>query len=294
MVEIFSEFLNVKIASQGAELRSVFSFKHQREYLWQADSKYWSRSSPILFPFVGGLRNNQYQYNGQRYRMSKHGFARDAVFSLVENSNDSALFLLSADEKMTQSYPFDFDLYVLYKILGDTLSCSYIVKNKGHQIMPFSIGAHPAFKLDFNQGVLWSDYIIEFEKDQSLNRYYLVDDLLSREKEKVPLIKNQLMLSANMFDLDAWVLKNLRSKKIRLFNNVNNYLVEMSCANFTHFGLWAAKNAPFVCLEPWFGVNDAADFTGGVEQKEGIVLLHSGYTWTNNWIVRIPNEFNLA
>ncbi|WP_286831804.1 MULTISPECIES: aldose 1-epimerase family protein [Sphingobacterium] len=294
MVEISSDFLKVKIALNGAELRSVYSLSQRREYLWQADSRYWGRSSPILFPFVGAMRDNQYQYKGQFYHITKHGFARDSMFNLIDKSEDSVLLSLSTNEETFKSYPFDFELYLSYKICADILSCSYLVKNIGAKMMFFSIGAHPAFKLDFSGGTQWSDYRVSFEQDDSLERYYLVNDLLSLRGKKIQLVQNQLHLSVDMFDDDVWVLKHLTSKKIKLFSEKNNYIVEMRCNDFTHFGLWGAKKAPFICLEPWFGVNDSCNFRGTLEDKEGIIKLLPDNSWEGSWEIHIRDGFNLA
>ena len=46
--------------------------------------------------------------------------------------------------------------------------------------------------------------------------------------------------------------------------------VSLSCPGFTSFGIWAAKGAPFVCLEPWLGRADNYGFTGDLSEKPDI------------------------
>ena len=62
--------------------------------MWCADAKYWARTSPVLFPFVGGLRNNEYRAKGKTYSMTKHGFARDMDFELLSQSEKELWFVL--------------------------------------------------------------------------------------------------------------------------------------------------------------------------------------------------------
>lgn len=72
-----NDTLRVEIDSFGAELKSVKRKSDDKEYMWYADKKYWGRTSPVLFPFVGNCRNKEYRYGGKTYAIGQHGFARD-------------------------------------------------------------------------------------------------------------------------------------------------------------------------------------------------------------------------
>ena len=39
---------------------------------WCGDPKYWGRTSPVLFPFVGAPKNKEYRYEGRTYPMGQH------------------------------------------------------------------------------------------------------------------------------------------------------------------------------------------------------------------------------
>ena len=93
-----NSILKVELDSFGAEIKSVFSKTTDREYLWNGDKKYWGRTSPVLFPFVGGLQNKEYHYNGKTYPMGQHGFARDMEHSLLNQDNTSIWFELLSNE----------------------------------------------------------------------------------------------------------------------------------------------------------------------------------------------------
>ena len=75
----------VEISPLGAELQSVSAGGVQK--LWSGDKRVWSGRAPILFPFCGGLKNDGYFYNGARYDMPKHGFARKAFFRSIWSKN---------------------------------------------------------------------------------------------------------------------------------------------------------------------------------------------------------------
>ncbi len=62
-----NDTLRVEIDSFGAELKSVKRKSDDKEYMWYADKKYWGRTSPVLFPFVGNCRNKEYRYGGKTY-----------------------------------------------------------------------------------------------------------------------------------------------------------------------------------------------------------------------------------
>ena len=80
--QLENEHIYLEVASHGAELVRLVGKKTKKEYLFDGDPKYWKRHSPILFPFVGGVKNKEYRYNGKTYTMTQHGFARDMEFTL--------------------------------------------------------------------------------------------------------------------------------------------------------------------------------------------------------------------
>ena len=93
-----NEKLRVEIDSFGAEIKSVISKADQREYMWCGDKKYWARTSPVLFPFVGSLKNKEYVAKGKTYPMGQHGFARDMEHELLRQSDDTIWFSLKSND----------------------------------------------------------------------------------------------------------------------------------------------------------------------------------------------------
>lgn len=69
MVTLKNEYLQVEINELGAELTSVRSLENDLEYIWRADKKIWGRHAPILFPIVGRLKDDHYEYKGTAQAM---------------------------------------------------------------------------------------------------------------------------------------------------------------------------------------------------------------------------------
>ena len=73
--QLKNEELTLTVISAGAEMKSLKDNKTEQEYLWQADPKFWGRTSPVLFPIVGNYLQKQSVYEGKTYTLSQHGFA---------------------------------------------------------------------------------------------------------------------------------------------------------------------------------------------------------------------------
>src|SRR3954469_18300254 len=140
--ELRSADLTVRIKEQGAEMFSVTN-NNGLEFIWQAKKEVWPRHAPVLFPIVGKLKNNTYQFNGNSYQLGQHGFARDKSFVVTEKTESKCVLELSSDNESKKIYPFDFKLRIIYELKGNTLDTKYEIQNTGTDKMYFSIGAHP-------------------------------------------------------------------------------------------------------------------------------------------------------
>jgi len=160
---IKNTFLTATINSFGAELCSLKN-NENKEYIWEGNLDFWGKHSPILFPIVGTLKNNSYQYNETEYHLSRHGFAREMDFEIVNQRENSVTFSIQSSEETLKVYPFLFELQIIYTLDKNRLHIEYKVMNNGKIKMPFSIGAHPAFALPGN----FENYNIQFEKEESL------------------------------------------------------------------------------------------------------------------------------
>lgn len=265
--EIKNSFIKAQIKSFGAELNSLKKCDENFEYIWQANSKYWARHSPVLFPIVGRLKEDSYFYKNKKYSLSQHGFARDKEFEIVQNEADFIEFRLKSDEKTLEFYPFFFELDIGYKLDKNSLIVSYKVKNKSDEKMYFSIGAHPAFNTQVGD-------FLEFENIKTTKRYFLDEKGLIYKNEDLNLENSKLYLDKDLFKGDALVFNDSNIKQIILKNIENKSRVKVKFDNFPYLGIWSKPNdAPFVCIEPWFGVADEENANQKIEDKKGILSL---------------------
>ena len=273
--------LTAQIKHLGAEL---FSLKNNqnKEYIWEGNPTFWGKHSPILFPIVGSLKNNSYSINEEKYELNRHGFAREMEFELIEKTEETATFSLISTLETKKAYPFDFELQICYSLKDNKLTIDYKVINKNEITMPFAIGAHPAFALLGN----FEEYSLEFQQDEILKYYLLEEGLISNNSNELQLDNSQLGLKYQLFEKDALVFKTLQSKSITILKNTNPIL-KVNFSDFPNLGIWTVVNAPFLCIEPWFGYSDTLDEYDDFSKKEGIQLLEKKKTFESNYSIEI-------
>jgi galactose mutarotase-like enzyme len=280
--------LSIKINPKGAELTSLFNHQNQTEYLWNADPTFWGKSSPVLFPIVGSLKENRYLFEGQEYTLPRHGFARDREFIVEKSDENSATFLLSHDENTLKIYPFKFEFRLIYSLENNTLNVTYSVKNTGEDKMYFSVGGHPAFAVPLAENTGYNDYYLQFNETEISKRWGLTPEgLIETQPFDFLIDTNKLALTKELFYDDAIVFKNLESTSIILKSDKTNHQLKFDFEGFPYLGIWAAKDANFVCIEPWCGIADAANHNQELTEKEGIIVLDLGGDFERTWRVEV-------
>ena len=277
MEYIENEYLKIGVAEHGAELSSIFDKKRNKELLWQADPKFWSRHAPILFPFVGNVASDEYRYKGKTYHMSSHGFARDMDFELAGKTADSISFSLKSCEETKEKYPFDFELVVTHKLDKNNISVIWDIKNlSDKEPLYYSIGGHPAFRCPIGEGEKRTDYKVQFNDGRSDCLEYVLIIQATREVDfenpnPLSLTNGYLDITEHIFDKDALIFDNNQVQKISLCTPDGKPYITVSCPDFPSFGLWSkpSAEAEYVCLEPWFGRCDNKGFRGELPEKYG-------------------------
>jgi galactose mutarotase-like enzyme len=287
MITLENELLKASFVQKGAELQSLKSKTADLEYIWDGNPKDWGKHSPVLFPIVGALKDNAYVYHDERYELPRHGFARDMEFELESKSTDEVVFTLRSSTETKKHYPFEFTLSLIYTLKSHGLSCTYRVHNPSNTDLLFSVGGHPAFATPVSSGLSYEDYYIRFNQDEALVINKIADNLISDEVQTITLKDKTLSLKHELFYEDALVMKSLKSNKISLQNKVNSHGLHFSFEGFPYFGIWAAKDADFICLEPWCGIADSVQHNGTLSDKEGIVILSAEESWQRSWQVDI-------
>lgn len=276
---ILNDYLIVTAQSKGAELTSIRSLETGIEYLWQANPAVWPRHAPNLFPIVGKM-NGKYTVEGKQYEMNQHGFARDSDFKITKSSDTTLVYELQYSNESLKVYPFKFRFYVIYEIFDNEISVKYRVENLDDKDIYFSVGAHPAFNVPLVVNESFSDYYIDFEKDETLGRFMIEDGLILEQSKPILENENRLFLTKELFLQDAIVLKNMKSKTLTMKSKKSKYFVKIKFDGFNYFGIWTKPGFDkFICLEPWQGIADTKGKKVNLENKEGIIKLTKSKTF---------------
>ena len=287
MLQLQNDKLLVEVTQKGAELKRVFHKQQGLDYLWGANPAYWAKTSPVLFPIVGQLKENSFSYKGRSYQLPRHGFARDREFAVAAQDEKSICLTLQSSVETLAVYPFPFRFSIIYKLDGDALNVRYGVKNEGDGPMYFSVGGHPAFKLPMVEGTAYNDYRLVFNCNETAGRWPISKDgLIGPAPEKLLESSRVLLLSKELFQKDAVVLKHLQSDEVSLVSDKTAHGLRFSFAGFPFLGLWAAPGADFLCIEPWCGIADSVDADGDLTHKEGINALAPAEEFSVAWEVR--------
>lgn len=254
MLCIESPNLSVKIREKGAELCSIYDKEKERELLWQGDRRLWAEQAPILFPFIGRLKGKSYFYNGQKYPMALHGFARENLFRVVEHNQDSCLLELRDTAVTRQSYPFAFRLRQLYRVEGQSLFIETKIENLGMETMYFALGLHPGFQL-FSENDKMSDFVLSFPDSpgEKLEQILFSEECLTeKERGEACLQEKSISLSYDLFKNDALVFPGTGGTAF-LHKEGEKKGLHIEYPDYPYIGIWQpyGKEAPFLCIEPW-------------------------------------------
>jgi galactose mutarotase-like enzyme len=286
MLHLDNGVIRITVNPHGAELCSLVHLENNLEYIWQA-GKEWPKHSPVLFPIVGSLKDDVYYHNDNAYTMTRHGFARDKNFSLMEQGPHRLMFRLQDDEETRKIYPFHFILEINYALIDDTLQVTYLVCNTGADAMYFSIGAHPAFNVPVDPQKNHEDYSLQFDTPVTAGNWHLEHALVA--DHPTPFLKDatSLKLNKTLFEKDALIFKGFESNTIRITDDAQQHGIDFQLNRAPYLGLWAAKCADFLCIEPWYGISDSHTTDQVLADKEGIQKLEKGDVFTKSWSVRV-------
>lgn len=287
MIVIENEWLNVEVSRDGAELRGVKNKNNNLEYMWTGDEAYWGRVSPVLFPIVGRLKNDQYVLKDKTYTMSQHGFLRDVTFKLEEQTATTVSFSFESAGNFTEIYPYEFKAVIRYILEKDSVNVEWEILNLNQEIMYFSIGAHPAFRMPLLENETLSNYSLNYTKSnhKSVTAYEIKGGLV-HEKGAVDEVST-IPLSSSLFTNDAIIYSNIDA--ISLTSDQSDHSVKVTFKDFPYVGVWSKYEetdgtiAPFVCIEPWYGIADTDLATGNLKEKLGINKLDVGDVFKANY-----------
>lgn len=290
MDEIQNEELRLQVSKHGAEIQSLTDKTSGREYMWQGDKQYWGRRSPVLFPIVGGMWNGETRFGNQIYKIAKHGFLQDREFELTEQTSHRLCYTCSATEEDKKVFPFDYTLSVVYSLTGRKVLVEYIVTNNDKEVMYFQVGGHPGFNLpDYKKEEQIHGYVRFEGHPESLLR---AGDQGCIEPRRLPYkgtdAEGFLPIQEGLFAHDALIFDNNQVEAITLADAAKKPYVRVTTQSAVTL-MWApdGKNAPFVCVEPWYGLCDHQGFDGPFSERPYVNSAEPGKQWGNGFEIEI-------
>lgn len=270
---IKNEVLEVKVKRLGAELTSVKN-NNDLEYLWQGDVSFWGGQSYNLFPLIGAMPGGILKLKEQKYNINSHGFARNSEFELYSKESKKLVYRLACSEETLKQFPYEFEFFVSYELVGNRIKHSYKVVNLGCEEMLFSVGAHPGFNCPLLENEKMEDYTLVFESNETIYTRRKAVGLLTGEKNIFLNNQREKQLSHSLFYDGPIILEGLKSNWLEIRNSKNNNLIRVEFEGFPYMGIWSAQNdGPFVCIEPWYGVDSTVGDSSDFCKKEGLQKL---------------------
>lgn len=263
--------MTVSIDSMGAELKSIRDAAGV-ERLWSGDPAFWSSQAPIMFPIVGGLHDDAFDWNGKRYGMTKHGFVRSSEFTLASQTTEKAVFALREQANTLAQYPFAFEFRVIFALQGARLSVTYEVENRSSEEMPFQVGAHEAYACP--EGI--EAYEVVFDQPETLSRYELTGNFLNYQTTPWVENANAMPLHKADFERDAIVFLDVKSTRVALRTKAHPRTVGVDFEGFDTLMFWTKPGAPYICIEPWCGAPDFIDGVHALEKRHRIRMVAPG------------------
>lgn len=281
----------VQIETVGAELKS-YKNETGKEFIWNSDPAFWFRSSPLLFPTIGNLREGKTWINGTEYEIPKHGFAKTTDMEYEKESDNKITFFFQYNEDTLKCYPFRFRLSMAYELNGPELHITYLVENKDDKDMYYHLGAHPGFMCPLNEGEKFSDYVLKFPYRETCDSP--VYDLKNLQFDPVNTRRflddsDTIHLEYSLFDTDAMVFPYMKSKSVQLINPSTGKGVQVDYPDFATVAFWTPSNveAPFLCVEPWNGAAIFADEDNNFINKRDIQMLKEGESKSYQLAIRL-------
>jgi len=286
---ILNNHLQVTVQEKGTEISSIKSLKTGLEYIWNADPDIWGSHAPVLFPTIGAIKNKEATINGSSYQVPRHGFIRhnESIF-LKEQHAYELKFQLDYSDKTLSVYPYKFRFNISFRLEDSKLVVAHRIENLDDKAIYFALGGHPGFNCPLHAGERYEDYYLEFEKEENVETTLLSSNgLITDQTEQVLTDTRVLPLRPDLFDNDALILKDLKSRKVSLKSHKSEQVLTVSYQDFAYLGIWAKPNAPFVCIEPWLGIADHENTDGDFLKKDGLITLPQGEEFTASFSIEI-------
>ena len=224
-----------------------------------------------------------------RSTMTQHGFARDMDFTLLSQTDDEIWFELRSSEETLEKYHYEFILKLGYRIDGNKTEVLWQVENPGTETLHFSIGGHPAFNCPIEPDACQAECFVDFgDAEEVISTRISENGLATNFMDVYGLTDGKLALRDNLFEHDALVIENSQTDTAALCRSDGSRYVTVTM-EAPLFGIWSppGKQAPFVCIEPWYGRCDSEDFEGTLEERKWGNQAAPGETWKASYWIEV-------
>lgn len=293
-VTLKNELLTVEIEDTGAQLACIRD-KNGTNYLWPGNPKVWPRRAPLLFPFVGRLREGRYVLEGQTYTASIHGFCRDALFSASQKGPSEASFRLEDSPETREAYPFAFALTVTYRLEGNRLTKSHRVENRDVRRMYYELGGHDGYRVPLSPGEALEEYAVRLPGLAEICPYGMDEAGILTPKGRVfPLENGRISLTPAVYGLDTVILDRLPCRRAVLADGRDRPRITVEFEDYPCLGIWRADKpgADYICIEPWTSLPDAHFAGRALPEKIGVRALEPGQEETLSFSTVFHTDFD--
>jgi galactose mutarotase-like enzyme len=193
---------------------------------------------PVLFPYAGKLVDETFVPAGTR--MKQHGFGRNKVWQVREQSGHAVRLGLVQDDETRAQYPYEYDAEYTARIVPFGLQVELLVHNRGSRPLPLSPGWHPYFRC--------------------------LDGAKSEVRGDVPGLVPGLITKDREFDFGLPAPANGRAR----FHVPGLGQLEIAFSPaMRHLQFWSPAGRDFVCLEPFWGPNNTVNTERRMEIPPG-------------------------
>ncbi len=288
MITLKNKYLSVNINPMGAEVVSII--KNSYEYLWQKNPDIWNGQAPNLFPLIGRLKDEEYEYNNELYKIKIHGFAKVSMFEIIEKNDNYVSLRITGSKDTYSMYPFDFDFIVSYELMDNIIKKQYMTINNGYKTMYYEVGGHEGYNLTFENNKIMDDYYIKFS-DNSVYTYTTDSVIMvNKDLKKIDMIDKKLHLKPEVFKNDALILdcSRLKDRNVTLECGKKSRKVKVTFDDFDYLGIWTRPlYSNYVCIEPWSSLPDCNFIDKKLENKIGIRSLLPKKTEVLEYLIEI-------
>ncbi len=275
-MKIKNDFIQLEIIERGGEIQSLLF--DNKEVMWQGDPNHWTGKNPTLFPLVGNTYSKDYQIDGKTYAMKNHGLIRYYDLKCVKCEDNEIIMELKANEETLSKYPFNFIYQIKYSLDKNRVNIDYRIKNAGEVDMPFTFGLHPGFNV-----ANFSESYLEYEKKENVKQIVFNDGPVY--KKDVTLDKWPLSY-AEIMKYQTIIYQGLKSSYVKLVQK--DYTIKMGIEGYPYFALWTCDDtAPYICLEPWYGLSDMEKSDVAFKDREGMMSLKPNEIFKTSYYIEL-------